>query len=412
MPDWRDVSVWQRLAEAQDVVAAAAAVDGREPAAIARLRKHFDADLVSAALELVEARRKAAVKFESPDARWCDAQGVEQASGTAVARWKAQRVREALGRSAEVLDICCGVGGDAIELARAGLAVRAIDLEPRRAWMAARNAGCASEVADAESIDPTGLVLHADPARRDEASGSRSWSLADHRPGPAWIELTLRTAKAAVVKFSPGVDRRAFGQIPIEWEFIEDRGTLVQAVAWTGAFAQAVGQTRATRLGLASDTIVGLPDEARADRIGIAEAIATGQFLSEPCAALERAQLLTEATDGRALEIARGLGLVVSEAPLDGPWFESFEVVTECTARDEAIRAALVERGLRARSVRVRGRAADADALTKALGARPDGDAVVFVFRKGERAIAVITRVPWFERSRLAAAPSGRAPRE
>ena len=394
MPDWRDVSVWQRLADAQDVIAAVAVVDSREPAAVARLRRRFDAELVAAALELAEARRKAAGKFSSADALWCDVQGVEQASGTEVARWKAQRMREALGADATVLDICCGIGGDAIEMARAGIAVRAIDLEPRRTWMAGRNAGCASDVADAESIDPTGLVLHADPARRDEGSGSRSWNLAQHRPGPAWIERVLRTARAAAVKFSPGVDRRAFGDIPIDWEFIQERGTLVQAVAWTGAFARKAGQTRATLIGAETDTIAGVPDDARAERIAADGSTSVGRFLSEPRAALERAQLLTEAVAGCGQEVARGLGLIVSDAPLGGPWFESFEIVAECVAREDALRALLKERGLTPRSVRVRGRATDADAMTKALGARTDGDAVVFVFRKSERARAVVTRVP------------------
>ncbi len=393
MSDWRHVSVWQRLADAQDVIAAAAAVDSREPAAVTRLRRRFDAELVAAALELAEARRKAAGKFSSADALWCDVQGVEQASGTQVARWKAQRMREALGADATVLDICCGIGGDAIEMARAGIAVRAIDLEPRRTWMAGRNAGCASDVADAESIDPTGLVLHADPARRDEGSGSRSWNLAQHRPGPAWIERVLRTARAAAVKFSPGVDRRAFGDIPIEWEFIEERGTLVQAVAWSGAFARKVAQTQATLIDAVTETIAGIPDDSRADRIAVGGLCSAGRFLSEPRAALERAQLLTEAVAGCGQEVARGLGLIVSDAPLGSPWFESFEIVAECVARDGALRAVLDRNSLRARSVRVRGRAAEADALTRSLGAQPDGDAVVFVFRKAERASAVVTRV-------------------
>lgn len=393
MPDWRDVSVWQRLAEAQDAVASAAAVDSHQPAAIARLRKQFDADLVAAALELADGRRKAAGKFESADSLWCDVQGVEQASGTAVARWKAQRVREAFGTGGSVLDVCCGIGGDAIELARTGLAVQAIDLEPRRAWMTARNAGCASEVADAESIDPTGLVLHVDPARRDEGSGKRSWSLAEHRPGPEWIDRVLRTARAAAVKFSPGVDRRAFGDIPIEWEFIEERGTLVQAVAWSGAFAREVGRNRATLAGAETVTIAGRPDDTRSDRIASGGSLSAGRFLSEPRAALERAQLLTEAVADRGNEVARGLGLIVSDLPLAGPWFESFEIVAECAARADALRAVLTERRLTPRSVRVRGRATDADTMTRALGARQDGEAVVFVFRKAERAVAVVTRL-------------------
>jgi hypothetical protein len=43
--------------------------------------------------------------------------------------------------------------------------------------------------------------------------------------------------------------------------------------------------------------------------------------------------------------------------------------------------------------VRVRGRAVDGDALTKVIGAHPTGDAVVFAFRRGDSATAVVARV-------------------
>lgn len=393
MPDWRDISVWRRLVEEPELVSAAAAVDSREAAATARLRRRWDADLVAAALELADARRKAAAKFPLAAALWCDVAGVEQASGARVAAWKAQRMRDALGAGGEILDVCAGIGGDAMALAEAGLAVTAVDLDERRAWMASRNAGCAARVADAESIGLDGVALHADPARRDERGGSRSWSIDDHRPGRAWIERALRVARAAAIKFAPGVDRRAFGDVPIEWEFIEDRGTLVQAVAWSGAFARAAALTRATVIGEAAvATIAGRPDDARADRLAAGGELRAGRFISEPCAALERAMLLTEAAGGQAAEIARGAGLVVSDVALGAPWFESFAVVDECACRADAIGDALARHGLVARSVRVRGRAADADALTKALGARPSGTAVVFVFRRGEHATAVLAR--------------------
>jgi hypothetical protein len=223
--------------------------------------------------------------------------------------------------------------------------------------------------------------------------GRRSWSLEDHQPGRAWIERAMRETRAAAIKFSPGVDRRAFGAIPIAWEFIEDHGTLVQAVAWTGAFARQTAWTRATRIGASIDTIAGVPDDARADRIAIADGIVPGRFLCEPCAALERAQLLTEAAGGAARELARGLGLLLAESPLASAWFESFEIVEECPAREDAIRAVLVRHGLRTRSVRVRGRAVDADGLTRKLAARPDGDALVFAFRQGGRVTAVVARI-------------------
>lgn len=406
MDGWRDVSVWRRLeAEGGDsggVVAAAAAVDPGDAAAVTRLRRRFDADLVAAAIELALGRRKAAAKFDAPEALWCDAQGVEQASGSAVARWKAARFRERLGPGASVVDICSGIGGDAIELARAGLSVRAVDLDPRRAWMTARNAGpgCVAETGDAEAIDPAGLVIHADPARRDERGGSRSWNLEDHRPGREWIERVLRGARGAGIKFSPGVDRGAFGSIPISWEFIEVDGQLVQAVAWSGVMADEAGSTRATRLKRAGgvSTISGSPDDARSDRLGFAEGPpAPGRWICEPSAAVERARLLTEvaqrAPDASPRELVRGLGLVVADAPLESGWFECFPIVASCAARPEAIAAVLAAHGLSARSVRVRGAAIDADRLTKSLRCAPTGDAVVLAFREGQRATAIVARV-------------------
>ena len=425
MSDWRDLSIWQELArpERAAFIALAESIDPREASQVAKLRRAMgevqcegqregdgdakfvaalaSAALASAAFELVEGRRRAARKFgpEVATRLWCDVAGIEQASGMTVARWKARRMVESLGPSAAIFDICSGIGGDAMALAEAGLSVEAIDLEPRRAWMTAHNARCVTRVANAEAIDLAGVALHADPARRDESAGRRSWNLDDHQPGRAWIERALKLAHAAAIKFSPGVDRAAFGPLNrgLAWEWIAEENRLVQAVAWSGAFARedgAAGRTRATLLAEKSHTIAGIPDDAREDRLRVAEAITHGRFISEPIAAIERAELLTEAAGANdaAQEIARGLGLVVSDVPLATPWFESFEIIDECAAREDAVLATLKRHALVARSVRVRGRAADADLFTRALSARPDGQAVVFLFREGKRARAMVAR--------------------
>jgi len=423
--DWRDLSIWQELArpERAALIALAESIDPREASQVAKLRRAVgevqgesqregdgdakfaaalaSAALASAAFELVEGRRRAARKFgpEVATRLWCDVAGVEQASGMAVARWKARRMVESLGPSSAIFDICSGIGGDAMALAEAGLSVEAIDLDPRRAWMTAHNARCATRVTDAEAIDLAGVALHADPARRDESAGRRSWNLDDHQPGRTWIERALTLAHAAAIKFSPGVDRAAFGSLNrgLAWEWIAEENRLVQAVAWSGAFARAdgeAGRTRATLLADASHTIAGIPDDAREDRLRVAEAVTSGSFISEPIAAIERAALLTEAAGANdaAQEIARGLGLVISKTPLTTPWFESFEIIDECAAREDAVLATLKRHALVARSVRVRGRAADADTFTRALSARPDGQAVVFLFREGKRARGLIAR--------------------
>ncbi len=405
MSDWRDVMVWERLAaEGAELIAAVerelpAGAATASPAIVARLRRSCDASLVSAALELVAARRKARGKFERPDELWCDAAGVEQASDCRVAAWKAARMREVLGDRGEILDLCCGIGGDAMAMAAAGLAVTAVDLDPRRAWMTARNARCSSTVAEAESVDLAGAAIHADPARRDERGGGRSWSLDEHRPGRAWIERALREPRAAAIKFSPGVDRRAFGDAPIEWEWIESNGALVQAVAWSGRFAHSPDTTRATLVGegRAPTTIAGTPDDARSDWLAVDGALREGAWLGEPRPSLERARLLTEALAGSgARELAPGLGLVAAPSPDASPWLEWFAFAGEVSGRAEAMPRLAAELAAAhgaagaVRSVRVRGGAVDADALTRALSCAPTGRFVLLAWRDGGRARAAL----------------------
>ena len=448
MANWHDESVW-RLLDAEGggvdgVIAAAASADARNASEVARLRKRFDAALVTAALELTAARRKARGKFTRADTLWCDVSSVEQASSERVAAWKAARIASVLGSGAAIFDVCCGLGGDAMALVDAGLTVDAIDLEPRRAWMTAKNAQCTARAVAAESLDLAGAFVHADPARRDERGG-HTWNLDHHQPNRAWIEQTLRVARGGAMKFSPGVDRRALQEFALEWEWISDGASLVQAIAWQGEFALRVGETRATVIGSRAtvvgsratvigsratviethatvaneigegherttirvggnsgenaitchaESLVGIPDDARSHRLRIGTQLRAGEYLSEPIAAVERAQLLTQATlCSDAREISFGLGLLASSAPLRAPWFESFEICGEAPVRADALLTALREHSLSPRSVRVRGAAADADKLTRALGCTPSGTGVVFIFRSGNSARAVITRV-------------------
>jgi hypothetical protein len=408
MQDWRDVTVWERLAaEGHALVAAAEAslAPGKAiatPAAIARLRKTSDAALVAAAFELVAARRRARAKFAAAETLWCDVAGVEQASDELVAAWKAARVAAAVGRGAAaagrgaaVLDLCSGIGGDAMALSAAGLAVTAVDRDARRAWMTARNARCHTLVDDVEAIDLAGAVLHVDPARREERSGVRAWSIDDYQPGRDWILRAIQESRAAAIKLSPAADRRSFPVEKLEWEFVEVDGTLVQGIIWAGEFATTPGIARATvlRSGCAPCTLSGLGDDMQARALPVDSSPAPGAWINEPCAALERARLLTSAVGSvAAWEIGGGVGLLLSEEPLRAPWFESFVVIGTCEAKQDAILRVIASAGLKARSVRVRGQAADADRLTRDLGCHPSGTAVVFLWREQAKPRALVAR--------------------
>ena len=99
--------------------------------------------------------------------------GLEQATRLRVARHRAVRV--ALADPGSVLDLGCGIGGDLVAFARAGLTAAGIDrdelrVEVARANLDALGLGGAVQVADAEGLDTSGFgVVFADPARRTSA---------------------------------------------------------------------------------------------------------------------------------------------------------------------------------------------------------------------------------------------------
>jgi hypothetical protein len=187
--------------------------------------------MVSVAVELGDARRRGFAKFGARvNSIVADVQGMEMATASAAGAHKARRFAEA---GHPVTDLCCGIGGDAMALVDAGVSVVGVDSSEVRAWMCAQNAGCGTVVADAGEVD-VGGAYHLDPARRS-ADGTRRWRLEDLEPGPALIERLA--GRDGAVKLGPGVDLDLLP--PGEVEMISERGTLTQAVLWTGSLARA-----------------------------------------------------------------------------------------------------------------------------------------------------------------------------
>lgn len=146
----------------------------QELATATRLRRSHPAALVSAALGQARLRQRAVAKFGAEDAyrMFFTPNGVEQATRTSVATYRAARFAAAGVRS--VADLCCGIGGDAIALARAGISVLAVDRDPLTAEVARANAAALGldalievRCADVTEIDTAAYdAVFVDPARR------------------------------------------------------------------------------------------------------------------------------------------------------------------------------------------------------------------------------------------------------
>jgi len=100
-----------------------------------RLRRTWAPELVAAAVTQNRLRAKAVAKFgEDAQHLYFTPDALEQSTRSVVADHRARRLA-ATGATA-VVDLGCGIGGDLIALARAGLRVRGIEVDPARAAIA------------------------------------------------------------------------------------------------------------------------------------------------------------------------------------------------------------------------------------------------------------------------------------
>ena len=404
MDAWRRVSTWLELdAESAENAALFAAItsQGMESAgSIARLRKRFSAERIAAATELLAARARAVGKLEFGWPMVADREGVEMASSTVCARWKAARVRRARESERRVLDLFTGVGADLHALVEVcgEESVLGVELDPLRAWMACSNARGRVREADARSEEvqlmiPSALV-HCDPPRRDAAG--RAWKRGEETSDAfdlATLLAWMRAAKGGALKLGPGVARELVTAADAECEYIEVDGVMEQCVVWTGALASNAGTTRATQLGGAAITRFGVPR-------GVPQADALGAYLFEPCASIERAGLLADlAQELDAAEVAPGLGLLTGNVARASRWAECFDIAgtvaqTPNAAVSQRFSSVAQERF---RSVRVRGKALDtlggADKVTRELDCQSNGTLVLFAWRRGAKAACVVARV-------------------
>ena len=364
---------WRRLLALPGLMEDASGVDPGSVADVAALRRLHDATLVGLALDLAAARRKAATKWPGRPIV-ADPAGVEMATGATVGAHKARRLAAAGDR---IVDLCCGIGGDAMALADAELEVEGVDASDVRAWMCGLNAGCRTRVADVRDIHVEGLY-HLDPSRRT-ASGRRIRRYEDLEPGPETISR-IAAAHDGAVKLGPGVDLDALP--PGEVEMIAESGTLVQAVLWTGSLASS--PRRATVLPIGA-SIAGAPAS-----IPIVEG---GAHLLAIDSSVERAGLVGNLADSLGVAALHPrLGLLAGDAPIASPFGEPFRLVERMAWRPRRVREWLRAHDAGIVEVKTRGKAVEPDRTQAEL--RGDGSTpyTVFVLRFDRRLEAIIAQ--------------------
>lgn len=348
-----------------------------ELAVATRLRREHPADLVSAALGQARLRQRAEAKFGAEDARrmFFTPNGVEQSTRASVAAYRAERFGE-LGVTS-VADLCCGIGGDAIALARAGIRVLAVDRDPLTAAAARANAdalGLAGLIevreADVTEVDTTGYdAVFVDPARR--GGRGRIFDPEAYSPPLSWAVEAARTAsRAAALKVAPGIPHEAV-PADAEAEWISDGGDVKEAVLWFCAGQAA--PVRATLLpGPRTLPSRGLPDPAVRP---------PGRYLYEPDGAVIRAHLVAEVAeevDGGLLDAT--IAYITADEHRPTPYATAYEITDRLPFNVKKLKALLRERQVGALTVKKRGSAVEPEELRRKVLPKPHGRASVTVF--------------------------------
>ncbi|WP_171117519.1 THUMP-like domain-containing protein [Streptomyces gossypiisoli] len=348
----------------------------QELAVATRLRRDHPADLVSAALGQARLRQRAVAKFGAADAErmYFTPNGVEQSTRASVATYRARRFGE-LGVTS-VADLCCGIGGDAIALARAGIRVLAVDRDPLTAAAARANAealGLAGLIevreADVTEVDVSAYdAVFVDPARR--GGRGRIFDPEAYSPPLSWAVRVATTAPHAALKVAPGIPHEAVPDAA-EAEWISDGGEVKEAVLWFG-----------TEPGLVRATLLPGPRTLRSRGLPNPAVRPVGRFLYEPDGAVIRAHLVAEV----AVELDGGLidgtiAYVTADELRPTPYASAYEITDQLAFSVKKLKALLREREVGILTVKKRGSAVEPEELRKKVKPQGPNSATVFLTR-------------------------------
>lgn len=394
--------ITNRLAECEEAIAQIADVP-LSAKLINQFRKQFGQDLADVLLSVAALQSKAKKKFAVNDANriwWATDKSLQQATA-----WQVAKLKSAWLGDRTVYDLCCGVGGDAMQLANRGPVV-AIDADPVLAAMAGANLArspsvddCQARCADATTVDvPADAAVHIDPDRRSPNARSSQPEL--YQPDWHQVMRVIQRVESAIIKVAPvanldslQIQRDASGDTHRCWislrGSVREQALLVgESVALAGlpaggtSAAIVAGDGSAVRF-LSNDTaqpplLAQQPMEFMVDpdasirAAGLTESFATKHNLHLLGSA---AGFLTCDNDIRSIEKLAIVGRVI--------WMGAFD--------DRKLRREFRDRNIYPQTIKTRGTGHDPASFTKRFRQCGETPVTLWLGRSGARVFAAIT---------------------
>jgi hypothetical protein len=355
-----------------------------------RLRKSLTAERARLVAQQLALRVKAEKKFGDLAAKMFFTDlSLQQSTDRWIAAYKAAR----FSKDREILDYCCGIGGDLIALATRSKTT-GWDRSPEVALFAEANLKAANQtqtatvsIGSVEEHPPAAdSQWHLDPDRRTD--GRRSTRMEFHSPDEATVREWLKTAPNAAIKLAPATRLSDEWQEMAELEWVSRTGECRQLVAWFGDLCQSPSKRRATIVSTnGSHSFVGHADA----NAPIADEVGEYVFDTDPSI---RASGLTSALacETGAFVISEGAAYLTSKNSSDHPMLSVFRVEEVLSFRVRELAKHVQSKNLGKLEIKVRGVAVQLEELRKKLKLGGSGSATLLVTRHGKREIAILAQ--------------------